>query len=56
VNASSKPDTLIAATACLSGLPVVTANARDFERVAGYFHLTFFEFSLMLHRYLNHQR
>jgi predicted nucleic acid-binding protein len=28
------PDALIAATACLRGLPVVTANARDFERVA----------------------
>jgi toxin FitB len=28
------PDALIAATAALRGLPVVTANARDFERVA----------------------
>jgi predicted nucleic acid-binding protein len=28
------PDALIAATATLRGLPVVTANARDFERVA----------------------
>lgn len=28
------PDALIAATALLHGLPVVTANARDFERVA----------------------
>jgi predicted nucleic acid-binding protein len=27
------PDALIAATALLHGLPVVTANARDFERV-----------------------
>ena len=27
------PDALIAATALLRGLPVVTANARDFERV-----------------------
>jgi predicted nucleic acid-binding protein len=27
------PDALIAATAMLHGLPVVTANARDFERV-----------------------
>lgn len=27
------PDALIAATAVLHGLPVVTANARDFERV-----------------------
>jgi predicted nucleic acid-binding protein len=27
------PDALIAATAILHGLPVVTANARDFERV-----------------------
>jgi predicted nucleic acid-binding protein len=28
------PDALIAATALLHGVPVVTANARDFERVA----------------------
>ena len=27
------PDALIAATAKLRGLPVITANARDFERV-----------------------
>ncbi len=27
------PDAFIAATATLRGLPVVTANARDFERV-----------------------
>ena len=27
------PDALIAATALLNGVPVVTANARDFERV-----------------------
>ena len=27
------PDALIAATALLHGVPVVTANARDFERV-----------------------
>ena len=28
-----QPDALIAATALLNGVPVVTANARDFERV-----------------------
>jgi tRNA(fMet)-specific endonuclease VapC len=28
------PDALIAATATLRGLPVITANVRDFERVA----------------------
>lgn len=28
------PDAMIAATAKLRGLPVITANARDFERVA----------------------